>query len=290
MEITSFNNKSACDNIREHKKSSLLTHNNDEKLMSNTVIVFDYDDTIFPTTKLKEIAGRPGNDIFSKITESELNDLIHLSLVTLNVLSLYILHYSRKNISIVTAASNGWIQQSLGIVYKIGYFSQIYQLLFPDHLNQNNNDDILQIFNPTPEISKSFKSKKQYFQISEYPVFKWKYNVFKHILKQKYANKDNVINTFTFIGDSEWEYQASKALRHNYCKTKNLFIDGIKLLSKPSFNSLKDEQTLIYGLCGKYEINSLVNKTVLDINYLEWQQKANQRLKDKSGINSSQSH
>ena len=81
----------------------------------NNVIVFDYDDTLFPTTKVKEIMSRPTMTIYenkfqeirSKMTDEEIKDLIELSWVTFNLLKIYIEQYSMNNICIVSASENG---------------------------------------------------------------------------------------------------------------------------------------------------------------------------------------
>lgn len=255
-----------------------------QQAITNTVIVFDYDDTLFPSSKLKEIMSRPNRgpyqdrhqELCSKISDQELNELAHLSWITFNLLTTYIFHYSMSNIYIVTAASSGWIQKSLLSVYKIGYYSQIYHLLFSTANPSNNPNNKIQIFCPSADVIKSFKNKKQYATISEYPAFKWKYKVFKLIFDKKNIDIDNVINSFTSIGDSEWEYQASRKLQHEVRQNKNTFIHRIKLLHEPSFISLRNEQVLIYNSCGTFEIHSIIYKKALNINYLNEKQRLNQ--------------
>ena len=216
----------------------------------NNVIVFDYDDTLFPTTKFKEIMSRPTMTMYenqfqetrSKMTDEEIKDLIELSWVTFNLLKIYIEQYSMNNICIVSASENSRIQHSLGYVYDIGYFKQIYNLLF-DHHNHNK----ISIYHPSEQILKSFRSKKVYNNLYEHPAFIWKYRTFKKIFAAKYVESDHTLNTFTFIGDSECEYQAAKQLNlynsQNINGQNNVIIDQMKFVNKPSIRSLIQQQT-----------------------------------------------
>ena len=162
--------------------------------MSNTIIVFDYDDTLFPTTKYNEIMARPlpnattfcqnkSQHIMSKMTEKEMIEWIKLSQIALNLLSSYIQKYSPKNICIVSASSNNWIQKSLLDVYQIGSFSQIYHSLF-NH-NSMNDENKLLMYHPSLEVLTAFKTETNYDNISQHPCFIWKYKIFKQICFSK---------------------------------------------------------------------------------------------------------
>ena len=159
--------------------------------MNNTVIVFDFDDTLFPSQKLKEINSRSNvnNDnnsspnysaqsLISRMTLIELKELVELSWNTLNLLKTYINRYSDKNICIVSASTQGWVEQALKLVYNIGYFQQIYHLMFDEHK--------ITVFNPSSDIIKSFGITKICKSYDDHPCFPWKYNVFEYILAQKY--------------------------------------------------------------------------------------------------------
>ena len=273
---------------------------------NNAVIVFDYDDTLFPTHKLREFLARPTNttntsttpitkpittesktnvgnkyqSLLSKITDEEMNGLVYLSWLTLNLLTAYILQYSTKNIFIVSASGNGWIQHSLKLVYQIGYFSQIYDLLFNDRIGIENR---ILIIHPSSDVLLKFKTEIKCKNISQHPVLEWKYNVFEQIFIKRFVNSEHVINTFAFIGDSEYEYHAAKKLKRKIenIYPKNVFIDRIKLMIKPSINDIENEQKLLYKLCGIYERNSYLNNTGFDMDYL----KEKKMAKMKESIN-----
>ena len=83
-------------------------------------------------------------------------------------------------------------------------------------------------------------------------------------------NNFGVINTFVFIGDSPFEYEAANKLRTEVCKkdkNKNMFIDRIKLKYKPEINELKNEQKYLQLNCGAFEYYSCVNMSGFDVDY-----------------------
>ena len=246
-------------------------------IMTNTVIVFDFDDTLFPYKKWKEInsmsnATKINNStpnysaqsFMSKMSDTELTEFIELSWATLNLLKSYINQYSHKNIYIVSASSKGWIKKALKSVYDIGAFNQIYHLILENYR--------ILTFNPSSDVMKSFGIKKAYKTYGDHPCSKWKYNTFKFILNQRRMNNFGVINTFVFIGDSPFEYEAANKLRNEVCKkdkNKNMFIDRIKLKYKPKINELINEQKYLQLNCGAFEYYSCVNMSGFDVDYVE---------------------
>ena len=252
--------------------------------MSNTVIVFDFDDTIFPTKKYKEINSRSNainitntspnystQSLVSTMRVKELKEFIELSWTTFNLLKAYIEKYSHKNICIVSASSEGWIENSLKSVVDIGYFKQIYDLIFVSYK--------ILTFNPSSDIMKLFGVKRSYKSFDDHPCVHWKYHVFKYIFDEKYVNSVNdhsrniyVINTFVFIGDSIFEHLAANRLRMDVCtkdKKKNVFIDRIKLKYKPEINDMINEHRDLYSKCGSFERYSFINKSGFDVDYVQ---------------------
>ena len=260
-------------------QDSINSPSSSPKLMSNTVIVFDFDDTIFPTKKFKEINSRSNTinisnsspnysaqSLISKMSPMELKQFIELSWVTLNLLNVYINRYSHKNICIVSASSEGWVERALKNVHDIGYFKQIYDLLFINYK--------VLTFNPSPNIIKAFAVKRSYKSYDDHPCVQWKYYVFKYIFDEKYVDNIDVINTFVFIGDSIFEHLAANKLKNNVCintkdKKKNVFIDRIKLKYKPEINDLINEHKDLYSRCGSFERYSFINKSEFDMDYVQ---------------------
>ena len=135
-------------------------------IKTNTVIVFDFDDTLFPTNKFKEINSRPiarnknnssprysAQSLMSRMSSTELKQWVELSWNLFNLLKIYINTYSHENICIVSASRQGWVQQALGLVYDIGYFKQISGLIFYSYK--------ISIFHPASDVMKSFNTNKR---------------------------------------------------------------------------------------------------------------------------------
>eukprot|EP01083_Nonionella_stella_P075010 203670_1 len=92
----------------------------------NKLVVFDWDDTLFPTTKIKQMSNQQ-NASFSDVDYTQLNEL---SCCIYTLLSSFIAKYGARNIRILTASEKGWIKQSLSIVGNIGRFADISNILF----------------------------------------------------------------------------------------------------------------------------------------------------------------
>merc|ERR1740123_415729 len=78
----------------------------------NTLAIFDYDDTLFPTTALKKIMKQTS----MRLSTEQINEMCELSKLVYTVLNCYIMDF---NVVIVTASEKGWIQQSLTIISKL---------------------------------------------------------------------------------------------------------------------------------------------------------------------------
>eukprot|EP01083_Nonionella_stella_P075009 203668_1 len=97
----------------------------------NKLIVFDWDDTLFPTTNCKLQNQRNVVDVsLLDDDSSQVTQLNELSCYIHTVLSTFIAKYGARNIRIVTASEKGWIKQSLSIVGNIGRFADISNILF----------------------------------------------------------------------------------------------------------------------------------------------------------------
>ena len=207
--------------VRLNTSQPAPTINTDNHVFNNTIVIFDFDDTLFPTHKVKQFHQRSkaGDcfQLFRKLSMEEQQRLIDLSLQTLQILTSYILEFSAQNIFIVTASSYGWIQNSLKNVYNIGVYSNIYHLLFDKNKDGKNN--LISMIHPHSDLLPF----KQYIAHNEpkkigYQALDWKYRQFEAILKQKLIISGNVMNTFVVIGDSLFEYYAAGELQRKYCK------------------------------------------------------------------------
>ena len=217
-----------------------------DELCSNNVMIFDWDDTLFPKTELSNLNNK-------QITLQNVEQLSNLSKYIYNTLNAYISKYSTSNIIIVSASTNGWIKYSLSYLYQIGEFSKIYNLLFG--LNEGQTE--IKMYHPQQPLS-----SKQ--------VYSWKYNIFKKIYKEYYNPDAATINTFVSIGDSSYEFEAAQKAKQSIItdkKNSNLFVHRIKLTRHPSINDMINQLNLLKSLCGVYESISMVSKVEETINY-----------------------
>eukprot|EP01084_Bolivina_argentea_P036666 67809_1 len=208
---------------------------------SRILVVFDFDDTLFPTRRLSSLFKNKTQMILSK---QETVQLINLSKVTYLVLKTYIEQYKAENIRIVTCSENGWIKSILTFVKCIGYFKCIYSLLFI----QNK----IEMIHPNKLIL-PFQTQQQ--------AFEWKCNVFYNLYQQYYI--PNSANIFISIGDSITEFEASKIASYGL---HNVFVNRIKLIRNPTCIDMINEMKLLLTLCGKFEMVSTDGK-VITMNY-----------------------
>eukprot|EP01083_Nonionella_stella_P163856 540651_1 len=167
------------------------------KNQQNKLIVFDWDDTLFPTTKIMQMKNQQNKLIVFdwddtlfpttmqmkhkvSLSDEDYTQLNELSSDIYTVLSIFITQYEARNIRILTAFEKGWINQSLSIVRNIGRFGDIYNLLFVKHT--------ITMIHPLKR-DLPFVSKRQ--------VFEWKYQVFRILLRDSHLTNDcnSIVNT-----------------------------------------------------------------------------------------------
>lgn len=268
-------------------------HQSSESLC-NTHIILDWDDTIFPTSVLKQISKRTGKKAYIKksyISSRQYNQLTNLSMKIYQLLTTYILQYGATNIIIVSASTQGWIQQSLAKLYKIGYFYQIYQLLFSSpykismiHPSESDKKHHTQQIGE-PEHGQRAETCGNGSASSVY-IFDsaaWKEAVFKQLFVDRYISNTDIITTFVIIGDSEYEFNAAKNCKKLFASYgSNIFIDRIQLINKPSIKDQMKQFDLLLSMCGKYELNSKLTKQDITIDYMEEMMKLRRKFNNKS--------
>ena len=251
-------------------RSHMSITQSDNKLLFNSVVIIDYDDTLFPTDKILELQKTTqfNGSIKSSLNSQELSELIALSLETLQLLKFYMSHYLPGNIFIVTASGNGWIEESLGYVSDIGYYGDIHRILFGA---KKDEPKILMIHPPAKKLPlKEYKFKADNnMEFIGHDALDWKYDTIKEIFLNKVVDSEKVMNTFVVIGDSEFEYIAAQKLKEEcdkiYVKYNNVFINRIKFKIEPSFVELLNEHIVLNQLVGIYENVSYQSKEALDM-------------------------
>ena len=191
-------------------------------LKSNNIIIFDWDDTLCPTTVLT-------NSVFNQITphmesiSNIINDQCKKELEILDKVNLQLLNTALSNstVSIISNADDIWIKKT-GEDFLPLTFSFII----------NNNIPIIS--------ARKFSLQKN---IKNYHI--WKDFTFHYYLLNEFNNNNN-INTILSIGDSILEQRAlenfSKFLKvHN----KSIYSKTIKYIDKPSIESLIKQNLVI---------------------------------------------
>eukprot|EP01083_Nonionella_stella_P155041 500309_1 len=174
----------------------------------NKLIVFGWDDTLFPTTKLYDQL----NGVDVSVSDDDLTQLNELSCSLYIVLSTFIAKYGARNIRIVTASEKGWIKQSLSMVANIGRFADISNILFVKHK--------IEMIHPL----------KRDLPLKE---FEWKYQVFRILLRDSHLSNDcsSTVNILVSLGDSPHQYKAAK---HAARLFGNVLLHRVQLLCEPS--------------------------------------------------------
>ena len=211
---------------------------------TETLIVFDYDDTLFPTTfildKLRNSNSFRQNEIEIK------KEIFKFSESLYNLLNDYIGMYSTKNIYIITSSSKGWIQQSLLSFIHIGYFKNIYDLFFGE--STVNKINIIY----RNESKNSEKTKMYQFEL---------------LFNKHFGNKQHDHYTIVSIGDSITEFNDSKLVAQKYFKKKKsnskYILHQIKLTSKPTIKVMIEQSHLLRKLCAQFIIYSVNNKSIV---------------------------
>eukprot|EP01084_Bolivina_argentea_P196603 337023_1 len=201
-------------------------------MVSNHIILWDWDDTLYPTTSLiKKRTTYVQNDVQTDIE----NNLKQLSELLLKLLTIYLSTFGQSNIFIITNGEQNWVLQSLQTA--INYCNK-YNI---------ENHQFKTIF----ELILSGKIKTisaNYLYSNQYPkqTMLWKYFVFQQIINERFANNDEQC-VIVCIGDSFDEYNASKKAISN-TTNKNITLHRLKLITKPTIDEINKQFQLIISL------------------------------------------
>ena len=197
--------------IRENYLASLITKNiwkpNISTKKFNSIIIFDWDDTLLPTSFLS-----PGGSFNSdlKLTKSDRETLLKIEKEVFNLLNTAI---SKGDVYIITNAEKGWVEFSI---------KKIYPSILP----------IL------PEL-KIISAREKFGNIFPGNYKKWKIRTFLNLLKNVNLN---LVTNLICIGDSFFEIEAGRILASKF---KEAFIKTIKFKESPKLNDLLKELSVV---------------------------------------------
>eukprot|EP01084_Bolivina_argentea_P167931 291321_1 len=197
------------------------------------LIIFEWDDIIFPTHSFRTLQHQKNKDFISKlkilvtIIENMFNEMIKL--------------YGAKNIIIVTNTSPDWVHKCLNIDIIQDIFMKFQKLL------KTHN---IQIISASADRIRS-----------KYPTnyYKWKEIIFTELFNKHFNNQD-MTNCITSIGNSLCEYKASD---RSSKYVNNRILNRILLKSNPSINDMICQLRQIRFLIDQFGINIID----MDINY-----------------------
>jgi len=192
------------------------------------MIIFDWDDTLFPTT-----------EFWKKSKPISLENLYKWGSRVFKLLKLYIDVFGSDNIYIITNGDDGWIQQSLQMVTEQFQLLNNWRSPFEPFLcNYFMAIDALIKLNEIKTISARSLYKHRYPKQSK----KWKECTFiDYAISHFNGDNEGIILS---IGDSSDEWFASKDCTEfltNLDNDSKFHLQRIKLKRKPTLNELMNE-------------------------------------------------
>jgi len=199
---------------------------------ANTLIVFDWDNTLFPTKAMQLISSRPGK---AKFTKKDGAELCKLSQWVYRVLRAYIAVYSSQNIRIVTAARQGWVESSLKSVRRFGRWTQIAELI------SSSSIEILplNLITYAEDAILPFKSATE--------VLNYKHRAFVSSVAGC-ASRLSRPSMLLSVGDSDAEFAASKQCAD---KIEGMKVGRVKLQSHPSLSCMSRQCQFLVNVSAK---------------------------------------
>lgn len=215
------------EDLRKSYIAKLISKNvwnpNDKEKIHNSIFIFDWDDTLLPTSFLS-----PGGvfDIDFRLSKSDNEKLSLIEKEVTNILNNAI---NKGEVYIITNADKGWVEFSASKFYPsiMGLLSKI------------------KIISARDEYEKKFPGETE----------KWKIEAFLNL--QKHINPNLVTNLLCF-GDSIFEIKAGKILASKF---REAFIKTIKFKEAPKLDDILKQLTLVTKKFD-YIYSSIKNMTI----------------------------
>lgn len=182
--------------------------------MHKSLIIFDWDDTLFPTSWYSGIKeGRINSPKMIKKNKMLFNELDYL---IYNVLTNYMQH---GKVVIVTNAADRWVKMVLDVL------PQTAKLLYKK----------VEVISARDIYADKFED-----------VYKWKQMIFQNLFHGYFNNKNQNIHNIISVGDAEYEFESLKRLHKLPTFGDNLrFLKNIKFRSRPSQKEVKDQLKIL---------------------------------------------
>ena len=174
----------------------------------NNVIIFDWDDTLLPTSFLTP------RGIFDEKNELNQKDQAKITKLEESVRNLLSIAISKADVYIITNAGEGWVQFSAE-----KYYPSIKEIL---------------------EKIEIISARGKYEKVFPEDLKRWKIEAFLNIKKKL---NDNLITNIICLGDSVFEMEAGRILASNFI---HAVIKTIKFRENPKPEELNKQLNLVY--------------------------------------------
>jgi len=213
------------------------------KVTRRTVVIFDWDDTLFPTSEVVEKSD-------SNIT---IGDLYILGKSVYQLLGTYISTFGAKNIFIVTNGSKNWILDSLKELSRM--YKDSFDALPGDTADAESTqkmrgkDFFAAIYNSFISLRIPLLSARSAYS-DRHPqrASLWKVLMFKSIVKSHFnlfSGRDGNLYVIISIGDSKDEFDAAleakrMAVTQNRlnCNDNVVLLHRVKLMERPNIQQM----------------------------------------------------
>lgn len=184
---------------------------NQQKPKHNTLIILDWDDTLFPTSWMV----KNGINLTNKSTQQKY--IVLFSKLDVSLYNLLSNISKQAQVVIITNAVKKWIDTSVVMLPKTQ-----------------------QLLNGTiPVLSARDLHKQQHpNNMSE-----WKKKTFQNITQSHYEN--NKFQNIISVGDAEYEFLATVNLYDHSAHVNNKLLKTIRLFPEPSFDSLMNQLDIL---------------------------------------------
>ena len=191
-------------------KAFILPRNNKKKIY-NSLIIFDWDDTLFPTSFLARNGYFSEQNIYS--TEKDEKFLKKIEKLEQSVIDLINISLTKGEVYIITNAVVGWVEYT-----SKQFYPNFYKIL-----------DKIKIISARGEWENIFPNNIQ----------EWKIQTFSN-LRNNFNNK--LVTNIICLGDSMLEIEAGKILAKFF---KEAFIKTVKFKENPKIDELNKQLILV---------------------------------------------
>jgi hypothetical protein len=225
-ELNTINNKSA-DDIRRNYIARLIFHNvwqpGLDKKLHNSLIIFDWDDTILPTSHLTHNGYFSEDKIFSEA------DILRVKILEESVLKLMNMAIKSGDTYIITNAAPGWVEYS-----SQRFYPEVFKLL-----------KSVNIISARGQFEKLIPGNSRQWKIEAY-------------LNMINTLDVNLVMNIICLGDSIIEMEAAHILASKFC---HAYIKTIKFRESPKPEELGKQLVLVIDQFNKIS-GSVKNLTI----------------------------